>query len=95
MLPYKEDKEEFDNSSNLQSVLCKVPRSVYFSSLNIGQWRKTFEIYYISKPQLQIGFKQFWKIVFEFVLMRMSQNYAQFCDKSNTFVIVTIKTITW
>ena len=52
------NKEEFVNSSNLQSVLFKVLRGVYLLSLNIGQWRRKCEVDSISKPQLQIGFKQ-------------------------------------
>ena len=31
------DKEDLVNSSNLQSVLLKVLRTVYVSSLNVGQ----------------------------------------------------------
>ena len=31
---------------------------VYRSSLNVGQWRRKCEVDSISKPQLQIGFKQ-------------------------------------
>ena len=37
-------------------------RRVYGSSLNAGQWRKKCEVDSISKPQLQIGFKQSWKL---------------------------------
>ena len=35
--------------------------SVCRSSLNEGQWRRKWEVDSISKPQLQIGFKQSWK----------------------------------
>ena len=58
VLPYKRvcDKEDLVNSSNLQSILFKVLRRVYHSSLNVGQWRRKVDS--ISKPQLQIGFKQ-------------------------------------
>ena len=52
------DKEDFVNSSNLQSVLFKVLRKVGRSSLNEGQWRGKCEVDMISKPYLQIGFKQ-------------------------------------
>ena len=51
------DKEEFVNSNNLQSILCKVLRNVYLSLLNIRQWRRKHKVDSISKPQLQIGFK--------------------------------------
>ena len=50
------------NSSNLQSILFKVLRRVCWSSLNVGQWRRKCEVDLISKPQLQIGFKQSWKL---------------------------------
>ena len=52
------DKEDLVNSSSLQSILFKVFRRVYRSSLNEGQWRRKCDIDSISKPQLQIGFKQ-------------------------------------
>ena len=60
LLPYKRvcDKEDSVNSSNVQSILFKVLRRVYRSSLNVGQWRRKCEVDSISKPQLQIGFKQ-------------------------------------
>ena len=35
------------------------------------------------------------KIVLEFVLTQMTQTCAQSCDKSYTFVIITVKNITW
>ena len=44
--------------ANLQSILFKVLRKVYRSSLNLGQRRRKCEVDSISKPQLQIGFKQ-------------------------------------
>ena len=52
------DKEDLVNSRNLQSILFKMLRRVYRSSLNVGQWRRKCEVDSISKPQLQIGFKQ-------------------------------------
>ena len=52
------DKEDLVNSTNLQSILFKVPRRVYCSSLNVGQWRRKCEVNLISKPQLQIGLKE-------------------------------------
>ena len=60
VLPYNRgcDKEDLVNSSSLQSVLFKVFRRVYHSSLNEGQWRRKCDVDSISKPQLQIGFKQ-------------------------------------
>ena len=60
-LPYNRvcDREGFFNSSNLQSVLLKLLWRVYLSSLNIEQWRRKSEVDSISKPQLQIQFKQF------------------------------------
>ena len=59
VLPYKRvcDKD-LVNSSNVGSILFKVLRRVYRSSLNVGQWRRKCEVDLISKPQLQIGFKQ-------------------------------------
>ena len=50
VLPYNRvwDKENLVNSSNL--VDC--------SLLNEGQWRRKCEVNSISKPQLQIQFKQ-------------------------------------
>ena len=60
VLPYNRvcDKEDLVNSINLQSILLKVLRRVYRSSLNVGQWRRKCEVDSISKPQLQIRFKQ-------------------------------------
>ena len=60
LLSYKRvcGKEDSVNSSNVQSILFKVLRRVYRSSLNVGQWRRKCEVDLISKPQLQIGFKQ-------------------------------------
>ena len=60
MLPYHRvcDKGDLVNSSNLQSILFKVLRRVYRSSLNVGQWRRKCEVHSISKPQLKIEFKQ-------------------------------------
>lgn len=59
MLSYKTvcDKEEIVNSSNLQSVLFKVLRKVYLSSLNVGLWKRKLVVDSISKLQLQIEFK--------------------------------------
>ena len=51
-------KEDLVNSSNLQSILFKALRRVDRSSLNVGQWRGKCEADLISKPQLEIGFKQ-------------------------------------
>ena len=87
VLPYNRvsDKEEFVNCSNLKSISSKVLRSVYFLSLNIGRWRRKCEVDLISEPQLQIVS----------VFTQMTQIYAQSCDKSNTFVIITIKNTTW
>ena len=31
----------------------------------------------------------------EFVLAQVTQTYEQSCDKSNTFMIITIKNIIW
>ena len=60
VLPYNRvcDKEDLVNSSNLQSILFKVLRRVYRSSLNVRQWRRRYGVVSISKPELQIGFKQ-------------------------------------
>ena len=60
VFPYNRvcDKEELLNSSNLQSILLKVLRKVYRSSLNVGQWRRECEVDSISKTQLQIRIKQ-------------------------------------
>ena len=46
------DKEELVNSSNLQSILFKVLRRVYRSSLNVGQWKRKSEANSISELQL-------------------------------------------
>ena len=51
------DKEDFVNSSNLQSISFKVLGRVDSSSLNEGHLRRKYEVDSISKPQLQIGFK--------------------------------------
>ena len=60
VLPFNRvcDKEDLVNSSSLQSILFKVLRGVYHSSLNVGQWRSKCEVDLTSKPQLKIGFKQ-------------------------------------
>ena len=52
------DKEDLLNSGSLQSILFKVLRRVYRSSLSIGQWRRKCEVDLMFKSQLQIGFKQ-------------------------------------
>ena len=54
------DIEQLVNSSNLQSVLFKVLRKIYRSSLNVGQWNRKWEVNSISKPQLHTGYKQSW-----------------------------------
>ena len=51
------DKEDFVNSSNLQSISFKVLGRVDSSSLNEGHLRRKYEVDSISKPQLQIGFR--------------------------------------
>ena len=68
VLPYNRvcNKEELVNSSTLQSVLFRVLKKVYCSSLNVGQWRRKCEVDYISTPQLQIGFKNSWKLCLNF-----------------------------
>ena len=64
VLPYNRvcDKKDLVNSSNLQLILFKVFRRVYRSWLNVGQWRRKCEVDSISKPKLQIGFKQSLKL---------------------------------
>ena len=52
------DKEDLVNSSSLQSILFKVLRRVYRSTLKEGQWRRKCDVDSISKPQLPIVFKQ-------------------------------------
>ena len=54
VLPYNRvcDKEDLVNSSNLQSILFKMLRRVYRSTLNVGKWRRECEVDSISKPQL-------------------------------------------
>ena len=42
-------------------MLFKVLRRVCLLPLNIGQWRKC-EVNSILEPQLEKGFKQFWKL---------------------------------
>ena len=46
VLPYNRvcEQEDLVNSSNLQSVLLKVLRSSYRSSLNVGQWKRKCEV---------------------------------------------------
>ena len=63
-MPYNRDsdKEDFVNSSNLQSIFFKALRRVYRPSLNIGRQRRKCEVDSISKPKLQIGFKLSWKL---------------------------------
>ena len=51
VLPYNRvcDKEDLVNSSSLQSILFKVLRRVYRSSLNEGQWRRNvMQIRYLN-----------------------------------------------
>ena len=59
VFPYNRvcDKEDLVNY-NLQSILFKMLRRAYRSSLNAGQCRRKCEADSISKPQLLIGFKQ-------------------------------------
>ena len=42
VLPYKRvcDKEDLVNSINVRSILFKMLRRVFRSSLNVGQWRR-------------------------------------------------------
>ena len=42
-------------------MLFKVLRRVCLLPLNIGQWRKC-EVDSILEPQLEKGFKQYWKL---------------------------------
>ena len=60
VLPYNRvcDKENLNNSTNLQSIEFKVLRTVDRASLNEGQWRRKCEVDSISKSQLEIGFRQ-------------------------------------
>ena len=46
VLPYNRvcEQEDLVNSSNLQSILLKVLRSSYRSSLNVGQWKRKCEV---------------------------------------------------
>ena len=60
------DKEDLVSSSNLQSILFRVLRKVYHSTLNVGQWRRKCEVDSISKPQLQIEFKQSCRLCLSF-----------------------------
>ena len=46
----------------MESMLFKVLRRVCLLSWNIGQWRRKWEVDSILEPQLQSGFKQFWKL---------------------------------
>ena len=59
VLPYNRvcDKEELVSSSHLESVFFKVLRRVH-RSLNVGKRTRKCVLNSISKPQLQIGFKQ-------------------------------------
>ena len=79
-------EEVFVNSSNLQSILLNVLRRVYLLSLNIGQWRRKWEIVQYLNCR--------WKLL-EFVPTQTTQNYTQSCDKSNTFMNIATKNITW
>ena len=49
------------DSSNLESMFFKVLRRVCLVSWNVGQYRRKWEVDSILEPQLQSGFKQFWK----------------------------------
>ena len=55
-------KQESLDSNILESMLFKVLRRVCLLSWNIGQWRRKWEVDSILEPQLQSGFKQFWKL---------------------------------
>ena len=54
------------DSNILQLISYKVIRTVRLLSLNIGQCRRKWEVYSILAPQLQSGFKQFWKLKLNF-----------------------------
>ena len=54
--------EESPVSGNLQSIFLKVLRRDCLLTLNMGQWRRKWDVDSTSKPQLQSGFKQFWKL---------------------------------
>ena len=53
------------------SVLFKVLRRVCLLLLYIGQWRRKREIDSIPEPQLQSGFKQFWKLYLNLCLRKL------------------------
>ena len=74
VLPYNRVvTEELVNSSNLQSILFKVLRKVYRLSLNSGQWRRKCEVDLISKPKLQIGFKQSFQLYLNLCSRKMTR----------------------
>ena len=49
-------------SRRLLSVFTRVLRRVRLSILYVGQWRRKCTVDSISKPQLQKGFKETWKL---------------------------------
>ena len=49
-------------SRRLLSVLTRVLRRVRLSIIYVGQWRRKCAVDSISKPQLQNGFKESWKL---------------------------------
>ena len=55
-------KQELFDSKILQSRLFKVLRIVCLLSWNIGHRRRKWGVDSILEPQLQSGFKQFWKL---------------------------------
>ena len=48
----------------LLSIFSMVFRRVCLSVIYIGQWRRKCAVDLISKPQLQNGFKESWKLCF-------------------------------
>ena len=77
------DKKDLINSSNLQSILFKVLRRVYRPSLNVGQWRRKYEVDSISKPQLYYSITCF--LIVKRISWRQNDDFAIFVYLFNLF----------
>ena len=72
VLPYNRvcEQEDLVNSSNLQSILLKVLRSSYRSSLNVGQWKRKCEVL-----RYRDMFKTFIIIIIEIITWEILINF--------------------
>ena len=71
-------------------MFTRVLRRVRLSITYVGQWRRKCAVDSISKPQLQNGFKESWKLFW--IRAHVSDlNQPPSSDKFDSFGIMTVK----